>query len=184
MKLEPEIVDLIKWVLTAIAWIVSVFVTYKIGKRGKVDDLKIHRRHELVEKLSILLQEDHQTREGLIRQFHRNFAHLERAAAYEAFETLETLYQDMRASIERCAELKIELRSLSRQIAIYLQEDLLSELNKYLGSTSFTYITDGIGLFINTYGRSFFENLLDETNIKIRNIAYFNILKGLRNVRH
>lgn len=184
MKLEPEIVDLIKWVLTGLAWLVSVVITYQIGKRGKVDDLKIHRRHELVEKLSILLQEDHQTRESLIRQFHSNFKHLERPEAYEAFEKHDSLYQGLRTDIERCAELKIELQTLSRETAIYIQEDLLTELNKYLDSTSFTYMTDGFGFLINTYGRSFFDNLLDETNIKIQNAAYSKILKGLRNVKH
>lgn len=184
MELKPEIIDLIKWILTGAAWLVSVVVTYRIGKRGKIDDLKIHRRHELVEKLSILLQEDYQTRKGLISQFHSNFDHLERAEAYDAFEEHYSLYQGMRASIERCGELKIELRTLSREIAIYIQENLLSELNAYLESTSFTYSTDGFGILINTYGRSFFENLLNETNIETQDSTYSKILKGLRNVRH
>jgi len=184
MKLEPEIIDLIKWILTGLAWLISVVVTYQIGKRGKVDDLKIQRRHELVEKLSILLQEDHLVRNGLITEFHSNFDHLERAGAYEAFERHETLYLSMRASIERCAELKIELRTLSREVAIYVPEDLLSELSRYQESTSFTYTTDGLGLLINTYGRSFFENLLDDNNIQIQKSAYSKVMKGLRNVKH
>ena len=184
MKLDAEVVDLIKWALTGLAWLISVVITYHIGKRGKVDDLKIQRRHELVDKLSILLQEDHQTRQTLVAEFNSNFEHLDRVEAYEAFEKHESLYQSMRAGIERCAELKIELRNLSREIAIYINEDLLKEINKYIDSTSFSYMTDGFGFLINTYGRSFFDNLLDTKNIDIQNTTYKKILKGLRDVRH
>jgi hypothetical protein len=184
MKIDIEVVDLIKWILTGSAWLISVVITYKISKRGKVDDLKIQRRHELVERLSILIQEDHQTRLTLAAEFFSNFEHLDRAEAYEAFEKHESLYQGIRASIERCAEIKIELRDISREIAIYINEDLLTEINKYMDSTSFSYMTDGVGFLINTYGRSFFENLLDNKNINIQNSTYKKILKGLRNVRH
>lgn len=184
MKLEPEIVDLIKWFFTGLAWLVSVIVTYHIGKRGKVDDLKIRRRHELVEKLSVLLQEDHQVRKGLNRQFNSNFNHLERAEAYEAFERHESLYQGMRSSIERCSEIKYEMHTLERDIAIYIKEELLLEIEKYINSTTFTYSTDGFGFLINTYGRSFFENLLNEENINIQNTSYSKLMKGLRNISH
>jgi len=184
MKLDTEVADLIKWILTGLAWLVSVVITYHVGKRGKVDDLKIQRRHELVEKLSILLQEDHQTRQTLVAEFNSNFEHLDRPEAYEAFEKHESLYQGMRTGIERCAELKIELRNISREITIYINEDLLGEINKYIDSTSFSYMTDGFGFLINTYGRSFFENLLDKNNLDLQNSAYSKILKGLRNVRH
>lgn len=185
MKLDPELASLIKWLLGGIGWLVSIVTTYIIGKRGKVDDLKISRRHELIEKLSISLQEDYDNREILMKQFQNNFDHItERAKAYEAFENYQTLYTDMRALIDKCSQLTTELHSLSREIAIYVKEDLHNELKKYIDSTNFKYTDDGgIGL-ICTYYPSFFENLLDESNVRIRRESFSKILKKLRNTRH
>lgn len=184
MSLDPVTVDLIKWVLTGMTWVGSVVITYVFAKREKVDDLRIRRRHELVEKLSVLIQEDHQLREVLRRSFESNFSHLGRKEAYEAFDTHESLYQGMRQSIERCAETKAELDDLAREIAIYISERLLAELQGYLSTTTFTYMTDGYGLLINTYAASFFENLLDKTRAQEQREAFTNVMKGLRNVKH
>lgn len=161
---------------------VSVVVTYALAKRTKVDDLKMKRRHELVERLSILLQEDHEGRQALLAKYQSNFSHLSTQEALDAYERHS--YRSINEGIHRAGDSKSKLHDLSREIAIYIDEATHGELKRYLKATTFTFSTDGTGLIINTYGRSFLLNLNDESLIQVRRSAFENIMKALRTMRH
>ncbi len=180
--MDPVLADLLKWCGGGIAWIASVVVTYSVAKRTKVDDLKMTRRHELVERLSILLQEDHEGRESLMRQYQANFSHLSLTDALDAFDRHS--YRTINESMDRASDTKAKLHDLSREIAIYVDEATHGELKRYLNATSFTFSSDEMGLVINTHGRCFLLNLNDDALVLVRRSSFENIMKRLRNMRH
>jgi len=178
--LDPAILEVLKWPgwpLNAL----SAVITYELGKRAKIDDLRIKKQHELREQLSIALQQDYQLRESLTRQYKDNFGHLDRRAANEAFAKHEGLYQRMRECINDTSETRAKIHSLAQEGSIYLKPKVSELLSKYLEATTFSYTTDGMGgLLINTYYNSFFEKLLDDQSARTRIIPFHEIMNKLR----
>lgn len=56
MTLDPQTIDILKWFGLGIGWLITTYVTYRIGRRVKHDDIQIRKRHNFAEQLSVLLQ--------------------------------------------------------------------------------------------------------------------------------
>lgn len=177
--MDPQIIDSAKWALGGLGALFSLYVSYKLGKRGKVDDLFIKRRHDLVERLSVALQDDFETREVLRSEYESNFGHVDEFKAMEVFNRYDDLYQGMRNNIQRCAELLASLRQLRREVAIYVKPKVAQLVEQYIACNQFTFDTDG-GLLINTYAEEFFRNLLDESKHARRETLFRHLMKELR----
>ena len=64
-----EPISTIVWVLGGAGWFVSNVITYKLGKRAKIDDVKIQKVYEYAEGLAVALQKDHHDREYLVEWY-------------------------------------------------------------------------------------------------------------------
>jgi hypothetical protein len=158
---------------------------YYFGKRSKIDDLRIKRRHELAEQLSIAIQKDHKTRENLMQGYKSNFEHLDEMRAIEAFEKHPNLYSTMRQQIEQLSESGSQISELGQQGAIYFDVSLPELIDTYNEATNFSFSTDGCGgIFFDTYNQAFFSNLLNSERIEIRRRTFKAIMKNLRDMKH
>jgi hypothetical protein len=52
------------------------FLGYVFGRRSKIDEIQISKKHALAEQLSALLEEDFDDRVKLCRSYHENFDHM------------------------------------------------------------------------------------------------------------
>jgi len=146
-----ELISTIVWVLGGAGWFVSNVITYKLGKRAKIDDVKIQKVYEYAEGLAVALQKDHHDREYLVEWYKDSFGHLPTVdAAVAEFESLQTLYQSARMIMGELPQHRQEIADLKRKSAIYLDKELLDLIAKYVETTNFKYITDGGVGFLNT----------------------------------
>jgi hypothetical protein len=76
MTLDPQTLDTLKWFGVGIGWLISAYITYRIGRKTKHDDIQIGRRHDFAEQLSALLQRDFHNRQLIAEQYHSNFDHM------------------------------------------------------------------------------------------------------------
>lgn len=172
-----------KWVLGGLAWLISVIITYYIGKKSKVDDIRLKKTYEIAEEVAVLIQKDHHDRELLIEEFNENFGHIpDRKDAVENFHRFPSLYESMRKEIMGLPEQINKLQDLNRKAAIYFREDLTRKIEDYITMARFTYLTDG-GLLFDTYLESFFDNLLDAKRIDQRRVLYKKIIKRLQRLK-
>ena len=151
-----------------------------LGRRSKIDEIQITKRHELAEKLSILLQEDFNDRLNLKKDYHANFNHMrDLSEAMHYFDKHQNLYISLREGIIRIPTRIPNLTEANQKASIYLPENITSSINKYIELTKFTYFTDNIG-FINDYAERFFEHLLDDDKWKAMEKLYIEIMGQLR----
>lgn len=177
---DQQVIDTLKWFGLGIGWLVSAYVTYRIGRRTKHDDIQIVKRHTFAEQIAALLQRDFHNRRLLTEQYHSNFDHMGNLSeAMQAFHKHETLYRSMRDTILELPTDIEKLHELSRNSALYLEENTTSAIETYIGVTRFSFETDGIGL-INTYVEDFFVNLLDVDRSAQLDGAYRKAMQGLR----
>lgn len=180
MELDSQTLETLKWFGLGIGWMISTYVTYRIGRRAKHDDIQIEKRHNFSEQLSTLLQKDFHNRNSLADQYRSNFDHMENVSeAMYYFNKHEFLYQGMR---DVMLELPVDigkLQEINRSAAIYLEENTTSAIETYIENTRFSFESDGIGL-INTYADNFFTNLLDESRSSQLAEGYKTAMRGLR----
>jgi len=168
-----------KNILTALAWFVSITVTYYFTKRSKADEIIIKKRLEISEKLAIFLEKDYQDRQ-LFREYYKtNFAHLSgRHEAVQVFEKYDDLYRELRTLMANIPTNIDNLISTNREALIYIDKKIIDDIQKYIKYTKFYYDTDGAGFF-NNYAEKAFDNLLDKNNIEEMHILYKRIMKKL-----
>jgi hypothetical protein len=180
MTLDPQTIETLKWFGLGIGWLITTYVTYRIGRRVKHDDIQIGKRHNFAEQLSVLLQKDFHNRKLLADQYHSNFDHMSNVSeAMHYFNKHETLYQGMRDAMSELPADIGKLQEINRSAAIYLDESTTSAIEAYIENTRFSFESDGIGLF-NNYAESFFTNLLDESRSSQLAEGYKNAMRGLR----
>jgi len=175
-KIMPQIVTGGFGFLTAI-------VGYFIGKRSKIDDIRIKKTHELVEELSVLIQEDYTDRKSVREQYERSFGHLngpQEAGLY--FDKHYTLHGSLREIMQRLVERRPKIVETKQRSAVYLTEKVIESVDEYIELTTFTYMTDGIGL-IDNYAASFFEHSLDDNKASRREAIYKDVMHRLRKIR-
>jgi hypothetical protein len=142
--------------------LVSAYFGYMLGRRSKIDEIQIAKRHELAEKLSIFLQEDFNDRLNLRKEYHNNFDHLrDLSEAMHYFNQYDNLYSSLHQGIARIPARFPSFIETNQRATIYLPESVTSPIAEYIELTKFTYMTDGIGI-INDYAERFFEHLLDD----------------------
>jgi len=180
MTLDPQTIDILKWFGLGIGWLITTYVTYRIGRRVKHDDIQIRKRHNFAEQLSVLLQKDFHNRKLLAKQYHSNFDRMNDVSeAMHYFNKHETLYQEMRDAMSDLPADIAKLQEINRSAAIYLDESTTSAIESYIENTRFSFESDGIGL-INTYADNFFTNLLDQSRSSQLAEGYKNAMCGLR----
>lgn len=184
MTLDPQTIETLKWFGLGIGWLITTYVTYRIGRRAKYDDIQIGRRHNFAEQLSALLQKDFHNRKLLAEQYHSNFDHISNISeAIHYFNKHETLYQGMRDAMSELPAGVDKLQEINRSAAIYLVESTTCAIEEYIENTRFSFKSDGIGL-MNNYAECFFTNLLDETRSSKLAEGYKNAMRGLRKAVH
>ncbi len=177
-----------KWVsilLGGIGWLFTNILTYKLGKRSKIDDIHIQKVYEYAKALSIVLQEDYRDREYLVEWYNNNFKNLSSVhEAAEAIETYPLLYQTAHDIMLRLPQRRNNIDEIRKKSAIHLHHRLLELINIYIETTNFTYASDGAGgILINTYNTSSFSNLIDNNKLHERRVVYGKIMKRLRKIK-
>lgn len=175
--------DTVKWLLGGLAWLMSIGITYWIGRRAKIDDIRLKRIYEIAEEIAILIQKDHHERESLLEQFDENFGHIpERRDAYAAVDRFPDLYQSIRRMMGGLPDQINTLQDLNRTAIIYLDKTLTKLIEEYIAVTRFSYSTDG-GFLINTYIANFFENLQSQEKLNRRRDLHEQIMEKLRKLK-
>lgn len=181
MNLDPQTLDTLKWFSVGIGWLISTYITYRIGRKTKHDDIQIGKRHAFAEQLSALLQKDFHSRRLITEQYHSNFDHMKTVSeAMCYFDKHESLYQSIRQLMSELPENIGKLQETNRSAAIYLDEGTTEAIESYIADTRFSYETDdGLGL-INTYAENFFVTLLDSARSTRLTGNYKAAMRGLR----
>jgi hypothetical protein len=180
MTLDQQAIDFLKWIGVGVGWIISTYVTYRIARRSKHDDIHIGKRHNYAEQISALLQKDFKNRQLLTAMYHTNFDHMGNLSeAMHALHKNENLYRDMRELITELPTDIEKLQELNQNAVLYLEESTTTAIEKYIAETRFLYSTDGIGYFDN-YAEKFFLNLLDEERLTALTKEHKKAMKGLR----
>ncbi|MGC2423088.1 MAG: hypothetical protein WA666_01885 [Nitrospirota bacterium] len=175
-----KIISAGKWVGGVIGWIITNVFTYRRGRKAKIDDIQITKRHQFAEQIAEILQKDFYNRKMLKNGYHENFDHMENFnAAMDSFSKYETLYVSMKELIPTLSIDIAQLQTLNMKAAIYLNKATTKDIEDYIEATRFTFHHDGIGI-INTFYESFFQNLLDEERFKKLNISYDKSISHLR----
>jgi hypothetical protein len=172
--------DIFIHLLNAAISLVSAFFGYLLGRRSKIDEIQLAKRHELAEQLSMLLQGDFDDRLNLRKEYHENFDQMkDLSEAMYYFDKHPNLYSGIRERLGHIPVRRTSLKETNQKATIYLPENITSAISKYLELTDFTYMTDGIGL-VDTYIENFLENLLNEETWESLKKLYELILKLLR----
>lgn len=180
MNLDQQTIETLKWFGVGIGWLISTYITYRIGRKAKHDDIQIGKRHAFAEQLSTILQKDFHDRQLLAAQYHSNFDHrTDLSEAMHDFKKYDTLYEGMRDLMAGLPPAIQELQETNRSAAIYLDEGTTEAIESYLANARFSYESDGIGL-INTYAENFFSILLDPSHSTSREKHYKVAMRGLR----
>lgn len=181
MTLDPQTLDTLKWFGVGIGWLISAYITYRIGRKTKHDDIQIGKRHAFAEQLSALLQRDFHNRQLIAERYHSNFDHMKDVSeAMYYFNKHDSLYQSIRQLISELPDDIGKLQEANRSAAIYLDESTTEAIESYIANTRFSYETDGgLGL-INTYAENFFVTLLDSNRSKGLAENYKSAMRGLR----
>lgn len=163
--------------------IISGAASYWWGKRAKIDEIRIQRVHELVEKMSVAFLDVHRGMERLASWFESNFKNLNSIAeAVDRFrEGADTIYASKKDDIEQLAKDKATLGTLVKQGQVYLPERLLNDLAAYMETCSFQF--SNVWPFFDTYLEGLVENILDPEKRSARARLEQNIIKRFRRVR-
>lgn len=180
MNIDPQTIDILKWLGVGFGWLISTYITYFIGRKAKHDDIQIGKRYAFAEQLSAILQKDFHNRQLLADQYHSNFDHMtDLSEAMHYFHKHEALYQGMRDLMAEIPPAIGKLQETNRSAAIYLDEDTTEAIESYIANTRFSYETDGIGL-INTYAENFVATLIDASRSASLEKYYKAAMRGLR----
>ena len=170
------------WIALVLGWIISVYVTYKIGKRQNVDNIHIKKRYEFSEQIAALLKEDFDDRNSLRQDYKANFSQygsLDDVIA--AFDKFDTLYAPIKRKVARFPDRLSKIRELNDKATVYFDNKTSACIDDYLKVTSFTYVTNRIGLTTD-YDMRLFEKLLNESDFAKLSKAHEKAIKRLRQV--
>ena len=155
-------------------------IGYYLGRRSKIDDLRLAEVHRLVREISVTLQNLHTGTQTLARWFRSNFAAMPSVAdgVGRFRQHADGMYAAEKVAIEKLDNDRAGLGELLKQSRVYLPEELCGDVAAYLETCSFAY--SQVWLFFDTYLESLFENLLDEEKALQRTRLQKRIMKGLR----
>ena len=158
-----DVDDLLKIGITAILGAISAILTYRLGRRAKVDDEKLKKVFELAEEIARLFQDITELYEILYEFYKGNFMYIDDVeTAIKRYFEKPGFYDDERERIERLGEKKSQLNDKLKIARLYLDKDVVDAMQKYLEMGRFHYTHVGLGSFLNTYYVEFFKNVLDE----------------------
>ena len=163
-------------ILGILGSILSAFIGYFLGKKKKIDELRLNQAFPRAEEISTLMQDIYHSDISFAEWWKKNFGHLENIQqGINYFEELD-IYRDTGRDIISLHDKRNRLRQHTRIARIYLNQKVLDDIEKYLEIDSFSYSHDGMGgiLFTSFWGE-FFLNLLDEEKSKERKKLYRRI---------
>ncbi len=154
--------DLLKIGLPTLSGVIASYVSYRIGKKTRIDETKIRKKFEFGEKVNLLFQQIVEINISLRKFYKSNFIHVE--SIHEAVEDLQThskvLYESQFKEIEDLINKKSELHNILKNARLYLNKRIIKNIEEYLELSKINYLHDGG--FINTYLDELFKNLIDE----------------------
>ncbi|MCL2308647.1 MAG: hypothetical protein FWC42_00015 [Proteobacteria bacterium] len=178
MALDSQTLDALKWLGAGIGWLASAYISYRIGRRAKIDDIQIEKRQTFVDQLSNLLQTDFHERQQIVDLYNLNFSHMKNLSeAMYYFDKYESLYQEFRQLMSKLPEGIDKLQEVNRNAAIYLDKNTVEAIESYISDTLFSY--DDTGL-TDTYAENFFTTVLDDDRSKRLAENYEAAMHGLR----
>jgi len=162
--------------------LISSVVAYYIGRRSKIDDLKIKKGFELIEDISNLFHDIAGSEEFFYDFYERNYGHMpDIGQAIDNFERQKLLFKQDYEHIEDLGKKRNELYNKLRVGVLYLNNNILEKMREYLDIGLFSYCHDCAN-FINEYYLEFFKNIIDRNNHEKRVILQKSILKDMKNL--
>lgn len=163
--------------------LIGGYASYVWGKKAKIDEIRVKKVLDLLERLSVTLQDVDRETECLASWFESNFKLLETVAegVRHFREGADTTYAGKLEYIEQLKKDKSELASLTKQAHLYLPEALLNDLTAYIDIGRFDFST--VWPIFDTYLEQLFANILDAEKRAARSRLKEEIMKGLKKVR-
>jgi hypothetical protein len=174
--------DIFNTLTDAVISLVSALFGYFLGRRAKIDEILLTKRHELAEQLYILLQEDFDDRLSLRKEY-RNFIPLTNPTYWvyrlDKNDEKRELYSIISQRVDQISTRRASIKETNQKAAIYLPNNVTAAINEYLELTDFTNKTERVGR-MNDVVASFFYNLMDKNTWESFKRLYDLILTQLR----
>lgn len=147
-------------VLTGIIGIVASVVTYFIGRRAKIDDMRIKKGHEHAENLVDTFDKLHGSVREVEQFIGKNLTHVSNYVEIADIVATQPLYSDIRAAIQAMSDQSSQLQKLLPRSRVYLRKSFVDLFSLYNKTLIIEYMSDG-GLGISD---EFIEKLLENMN--------------------
>ncbi|WP_018248806.1 hypothetical protein [Orenia marismortui] len=145
---------------TIVQFIKEIIVKIFLEKRNSYD---LENKKELIEEISINIQELFDLYDNLYSFYQNNFSHIDNVAeAMTYFNRYNNMYKSEYEKINLVFNKMDTINNCLRRGRLCLNRSIVKHIEKYLELGEFSYMTDGTGgfLFHNLY-ESFFLNLIE-----------------------
>jgi uncharacterized membrane-anchored protein YhcB (DUF1043 family) len=160
--------NLIKIGLPLLFGVLLSILTYRLGRRAKIDEQKIEKGVELGREITILFQDVAALVDHLHEFYRSNYEHLKNVdKAVDNFEKMKTLYEPEYIAIEELSNKKQQLAEKIMEGRYLLKSSILVDMQTYLDLLKFKYDQDVFGSMTAFY-RQLFLNLMDSKSSKKR----------------
>ena len=160
--------DLIKIGLPLLFGVLLSILTYRLGRRAKIDEQKIEKGVELGQEITILFQDVAALEDRLYEFYRSNYEHLKNVdKAVDNFEKMKTLYEPEYVAIDELSKKKQQLEEKIKEGRYLLKSSILVDMQTYLDLLKFKYDQDVFGS-MTTFYRQLFLNLMDSKSRKKR----------------
>jgi uncharacterized membrane-anchored protein YhcB (DUF1043 family) len=160
--------DLIKIGLPLLFGVLLSILTYRLGRRARIDEKKIEKGVELGQEITILFQDVAALEDRLYEFYRSNYEHLKNVdKAVDNFEKMKTLYEPEYSAIDELSNKKQRLEERIKEGRYLLKSSILVDMQTYLDLLKFKYDQDVFGS-MTTFYRQLFLNIMDSKSYKKR----------------
>jgi hypothetical protein len=172
---ENYMKDILLISLPSIAGLILAYLSYKFGKRSKKYETLLSKAVPLAEQIIELLQKIESSYNYLM-DFHKiNFHHCDNIdVMVNSFESHGVLYEEEQNVIQELIQNRLDLSNLCRSARIYLDNNLLTNIENYIKTGDFSF-SSAVGY--DDFNKNFWTNLLREENNDYRIALYKDTIK-------
>jgi len=160
--------------------LIKSWINYLIGKRTKIDDIKLKEVPSIAKRVSVLFQNVMDD-----DQYYFNFYHSDAFKYIKNIEDFSRHFENQRGSfygeyhrIDELIKTREKLKVQLKTARLYLNYDIIEDIQTYLKLDQFWYETTAY-TDNNTFYLEFFRNISDDKNHAMRGKISHRVLKKL-----
>jgi len=160
--------DLLKIGLPLLFGVLLSIVTYRLGRRARLDEEKREKGVDLAQEIKALFQDVAALEDRLHAFYMSNYEHLKSVdKAVDNFEKMKNLYEPEYTAVEELSSKRQLLEEKVKEARNLLKSSILANIQAYLDLLKFRYDEDVFGSKTPFY-RQMFVNLMDPKSHKKR----------------